>query len=430
MSLVMAARGVGTADAVAAGTAAAFSASGDIVPALSLHRQLRTLPMDQRRPFLADHFNGLAHARLRTNPHLKIQGLWDEGVDRRRLAANHLQVLETRYGRGGHYALDHGVDGTVERMEAGTLGVWNLVSTADGAETPVATAGLNLGHGVAEMTRAASLDGNGSAVLFARLGQFFASDYSRSVWGLQTEVRVGAEISLPSGQTAPGGAPSLHVNLHMGPLLLVSGWIYPYGRADDMVFDPHFGARLYLQPETLDTEVIYTPESNPFHEGVPSMADVGRATLTQNFGTSPTIAFQGIVDRRTPNVIMIEQKAYHQVWELKGSWSAAALDRFIAGKQADGDIVEIAVRNEAESVAMQKLLYERGFIPTGIRPGGRFELSDGRHEEVDTHLFFQLPKPGIEAFFIPLGLSRDYLGTLIGDVTERLAEVWRRRLTP
>lgn len=398
---------------------------------------LRNKPKQERREALATHFEGLARAKL-THPDLAVQGPWDTSLFEEQRAQDQLFILEKTYGAKGHPALNKSQADTVLLQQNGKLLTWILYFQGH----PIATASLTMkDNGTAELCRAAAIpvgtrfpDGavysqklNGSGVQYTRLADFFRHAVSEGVWALETDLRISAPyLDETTGQTINGGGATQHINAFMNPFLIFTPKIvFKDGK---YFIEGLFESRLFLEPENMDLKApLYTPATNTLDPSAPSIVEITTATYHDAFGIEPVIVSDDTsVTNTTPREVtkIDESPGRFVVYEISGTWTDTELDDFLVQARQEYLAVELAVKNDIGNIALQRHLYKRNFIPTGVKPGGRFDVS-GESVTVPTRLHFIMPRQDLAPHVRQIELASDYNDTRTGAITQRLFEYWR-----
>ena len=372
-------------------------------------------------------------SKHRLNGGTTVIGPWDQDVSSEQRARWHAHLLYYAYG-GGHPASLRPIDDFIREQKKGKILSWFLLSP-DGE--PVGMANIEiLPNGVAEMCRTCRLkkgeplvngnilnkDYNNTVVMYQRLVDLLATDELKNkIWALQADLRLADEIKL-DGESILAGVATQHINLSAGlrPFLVC----VPRYQVNPQKRNPHqeifLESMFYTQPEGLRLEPIFTPSI-----GSPvTIGDIVKVTYPYAFGVEPEIV--DLTDVSPWSSLNLEATAgiHFSTIMAEGNISKDDLAGLKEKALNQSRFVELIVPNKPANIATQRVVYEVGFIPLGVKPGGDF-LVEGRRIHVPTTIHFGLLRDGLKKTIPAMKLADELVGLPLDAITHSLRQTWK-----
>jgi hypothetical protein len=372
-------------------------------------------------------------------PGMSIVGPWSDEITPLERAETHMKLLAATYGKG-HPGSAGDIESMLARQQTNQMLTWIV----NWNNFPVGMVNLEVQErGIAEAVRSVSLpkgtrlpdgtiyDGqaNISAAMYRRIPDLLSEpDFSETLWAIEGDVRLAAEIKLPTNEILPSGVRTQHINHQSGlrPYLLVVPRyrVHPDGGVPHQ--ETFLQSRLYLQNNdtTLD-EPIYTPLQHPLGKKN-TIAGIVQATYEFAHDIEPTIIDEsGNLDSYPTYAGITPTAGIHfSTIELSGDVEKSHIQEMISSGLAESRFVEIILPNRPENIQLQRDLMALGLMPLGVFPGGTFLTEQGQ-QTIETTIHFGIARPEVVRQMVKVSCATDYQGSQLEKVIHSLRNEWR-----
>lgn len=360
---------------------------------------------------------------------MEILNPWDHGMTSREYALTHLALLEATYG-GGHPGSKSSVEELEQLQTTYSLLTW--VVKWNGHSVGMVNA-ERLPDGRIELVRSVEIphgtrlhngtvyqgEANVSSAMYLRLAQLLERpDIQNTTWAVEADLRMAADICLPSGTLLSSGVRTQHTGLKMG----LTPWLIAVPRFNVGKEGGHSHQEVFLQSRRYLTkpneEPIYTPTTNP--TGRTSLAEVARATYELN-GIGLETKDKSHCDAEITGKIIAEAGVHFTQVLMGGDLTKEQIINLLESGLVMSRFVEVILYNEPGNIQLQEKLMQLGVMPLGVFPGCERPNSN---IPIKTTLHYGVARPDIVRQMVPIDFATDYDGTHLKDIAIKLRAEW------
>lgn len=363
---------------------------------------------------------------------LTIIDPWDARISPKDRAEHHLMLLDAVY-HGGHPGSATTIEELTTRQTEGGLLTWLYYQEG----IPIAMANVELrSDGVAELVRTGKMSTanelHASHLMYYRLAEALPIlATTGDVWALESDLRLAKSVPLADGGEIKKGVYTQHINrfdpknligLHPFLLSVPRYQVSPKGNLPHQ--EVFLQSRRYLEPDRVVLEPLYTPKINCSHPRSPSIADIGRVTISHAFAVQPEVVEDSYGLKMRPEYSLEQTAGIHfSTLKLSGNVESEKIKQLVDYALANSRFLEVVVDNHPANIELQRRLYVAGAVPMGTFPG-RY-LNNERGMRTTTTHHFGFARSQIVDQMVEIEMASDYNGTEFPYLCQSLWEMWK-----